>query len=179
MQIRLASITVDDQEKALGFYTGKLGFVKRADIAMGPIRWLTVSSPEGADGVELLLEKMDFPPSQIYQQARFNAGIPAVAFTSSMVSGILDQTAAATQNITRGRPGDMFLRSSATRRANQSPALSLACPAPFVKIFGFSEDPNQFYISDRLIPLTRGGSRSSRTLGGDAVDADVPLTNGA
>jgi len=83
MQIRLVSITVDDQEKAVGFYTGKLGFVKRADIAMGPIRWLTVSSPEGADGVELLLEKMDFPASQIYQQARFNAGIPAVAFTSS------------------------------------------------------------------------------------------------
>jgi hypothetical protein len=70
MQMRLVSVTVDDQETALGFYTGKLGFVKRADIAIGPIRWLTVSSPEGAGGVELLLEKMDFPPSQIYQQVQ-------------------------------------------------------------------------------------------------------------
>ena len=48
MQIKLASVVVDDQEKALGFYTSVLGFVKKADIPMGPFRWLTVSSPEGA-----------------------------------------------------------------------------------------------------------------------------------
>jgi predicted enzyme related to lactoylglutathione lyase len=82
MQIKMASIPVDDQEKALLFYTTKLGFTKNADLAIGPIRWLTVSSPEGADGVELVLEKTDFLPSQTYQQARFNSGIPAVAFTS-------------------------------------------------------------------------------------------------
>jgi len=49
---------------------------------MGPLRWLTVASPEGADDVELILEKDDFPPARAYQQARFNAGIPMVAFTS-------------------------------------------------------------------------------------------------
>ena len=55
MEIRLASITVDDQEKALRFYVDKLGFVKDKNIPMGAFRWLTVSAPEGAAGVELVL----------------------------------------------------------------------------------------------------------------------------
>jgi|SRR5882757_4151810 len=82
MKITMASITVTDQDKALSFYTTKLGFVKKADVHMGPLRWLTVASPEGADGVELILEKDDFPPARTYQQARFSAGIPMVAFAS-------------------------------------------------------------------------------------------------
>ncbi|HSD36409.1 MAG TPA: VOC family protein [Rhodocyclaceae bacterium] len=80
MQIRLASLLVDDQDKALNFYTGVLGFVKDKDIPMGQFRWLTVTSPEGAEGVELVLEPMAFPPSQVYQKALFDAGIPATAF---------------------------------------------------------------------------------------------------
>jgi len=80
MQIKLASITVDDQEKALNFYTNIIGFEKKNDIPMGPFRWLTVSSPEGVEGVELVLEPMGFPPSQTYQKALFDAGIPATAF---------------------------------------------------------------------------------------------------
>jgi catechol 2,3-dioxygenase-like lactoylglutathione lyase family enzyme len=86
MQIRLASIMVDDQEKALRFYTTILGFVKNKDIPMGPFRWLTVSSPEGADGVELVLEPMGFPPSQTYQKALFAAGIPATAFLTANIA---------------------------------------------------------------------------------------------
>jgi catechol 2,3-dioxygenase-like lactoylglutathione lyase family enzyme len=80
MQIKLTSITVDDQDKALHFYTAILGFVTQVDIPMGPFRWLTVSSPEGVAGVELVLEPMAFPPSQVYQKALFEAGIPATAF---------------------------------------------------------------------------------------------------
>ena len=72
MQIKLTSVMVDDQEKALRFYTTILGFVKKADIPMGPFRWLTVSSPEGVEGVELVLEPMGFPPAQTYQQALFS-----------------------------------------------------------------------------------------------------------
>jgi len=83
VQIRLASISVDDQDKALRFYTTILGFVKKNDIAMGQYRWLTVSSPEGAEGVELVLEPMGFPPAQTYQKALFDAGIPATAFLTS------------------------------------------------------------------------------------------------
>lgn len=83
MQIRLASVSVDDQEKALRFYTTVLGFVKKADVTMGPYRWLTVSSPEGVEGVELVLEPMGFPPAQTYQKALFEAGIPATLFFST------------------------------------------------------------------------------------------------
>ena len=83
MQITMSVISVDDQDNALEFYTRKLGFTKKTDMNMGPLRWLTVSSPEGAEGVELVLEKTEFPPSKIYQKARFDAGIPAIAFTSS------------------------------------------------------------------------------------------------
>ncbi|MEP7126637.1 MAG: VOC family protein [Byssovorax sp.] len=80
MEIRLTSIMVDDQDKALRFYTTKLGFVKKNDIPMGPFRWLTVTSPEGAEGVELVLEPMGFPPAKGYQKALLEAGIPATAF---------------------------------------------------------------------------------------------------
>jgi len=80
MQIKIASILVDDQDKALRFYTEVLGFAKKVDMTMGTLRWLTVTAPEGAEGVELVLEPMGFPPAQTYQKARFDAGIPATAF---------------------------------------------------------------------------------------------------
>jgi catechol 2,3-dioxygenase-like lactoylglutathione lyase family enzyme len=80
MEIRLASVVVDDQEKALHFYTEKLGFIKKTDISMGSFRWLTVSAPEGAAGVELVLEPLGFPPAKVYQSARFDAGMPFTAF---------------------------------------------------------------------------------------------------
>ncbi len=82
MQIKLSSVMVVDQDRALQFYTKVLGFVKMADIPMGPFRWLTETSPEGVDGVELVLEPMGFPPAQAYQKAMFDAGIPATAFIS-------------------------------------------------------------------------------------------------
>lgn len=87
MQIKLASVLVDDQEKALQFYTTQLGFVKDKDIPMGTFRWLTVNSPEGAEGVELVLEPMAFPPSAVYQRALFEAGIPATAFITQDIAG--------------------------------------------------------------------------------------------
>jgi catechol 2,3-dioxygenase-like lactoylglutathione lyase family enzyme len=86
VQIRLASVMVDDQNKALRFYTTILGFVKNKDIPMGPFRWLTVSSPEGAEGVELVLEPMGFEPAQTYQKALFAAGIPATAFLTNDIA---------------------------------------------------------------------------------------------
>jgi len=86
VQIRLASVMVDDQEKALRFYTTILGFVKNKDIPIGPFRWLTVSSPEGAEGVELALEPMGFAPAQTYQEALFAAGIPATAFLTNDIA---------------------------------------------------------------------------------------------
>jgi catechol 2,3-dioxygenase-like lactoylglutathione lyase family enzyme len=80
MRISLSSILVDNQDKALEFYTNSLGFKKMADIDMGAFRWLTVVSPEGAEGVEVVLEPIAFPPAKTYQQALFEAGIPQTAF---------------------------------------------------------------------------------------------------
>ena len=76
MKIQVASVPVADQDKALEFYTGVLGFIKKTDIPMGEARWLTVVSPERPDDVELLLEPMGFLPARTYQQALFEAGIP-------------------------------------------------------------------------------------------------------
>ncbi len=80
MRIYLSSILVDNQEKALDFYTRVLGFKKKTDISMGEYRWLTVSSPEGVEGMELVLEPMGFEPARVYQKALFEAGIPLTAF---------------------------------------------------------------------------------------------------
>jgi catechol 2,3-dioxygenase-like lactoylglutathione lyase family enzyme len=80
MRIDLSSVMVDDQEKALQFYTGKLGFVKMADIPMGDYRFLTVVSPEGPDGIELVLEPMGFPQAREYQKTLFDSGAPITAF---------------------------------------------------------------------------------------------------
>ena len=80
MKIKLTSIYVDDQEKALRFYTEVLGFVKKADIRNGPYRWLTVASPEEPDGTELQLALNEHPAAKAYQQALFQQGQPAAMF---------------------------------------------------------------------------------------------------
>ena len=71
---------VNDQDKALNFYTEILGFVKKTEIPMGAFRWLTVVSKNSPDGVELLLEPMGFEPAKVFQKALFDAGIPAASF---------------------------------------------------------------------------------------------------
>jgi catechol 2,3-dioxygenase-like lactoylglutathione lyase family enzyme len=80
MWISLSSMLVDDQEKALKFYTDALGFVLKTDVPVGQFRWLTVTSPEGPEGIELVLEPMAFAPARTYQKALFDAGIPLTAF---------------------------------------------------------------------------------------------------
>jgi catechol 2,3-dioxygenase-like lactoylglutathione lyase family enzyme len=82
MKIQLTSVPVDDQSKALAFYTEKLGFKVRRDIPMDEQggRWLTVVSPEGHSDVELLLEPMGHPAASVYQKALFTDGIPWTAF---------------------------------------------------------------------------------------------------
>jgi predicted enzyme related to lactoylglutathione lyase len=80
MKIKVTSIYVDDQDKALRFYTGVLGFVKKADVTQGPFRWLTVASPEEPDGTELQIALNDNPAAQAYQRAMFEQGRPAAMF---------------------------------------------------------------------------------------------------
>src|SRR5215472_4664035 len=80
MKITLTSVHVDDQEKALRFYTEVLGFVKKSDFSQGPYRWLTVASPEEPKGTELQLAPNDNPAAKAYQQALFEQGQPAAMF---------------------------------------------------------------------------------------------------
>ena len=80
MRFNLASVLVDDQQKALRFYTEVLGFVKKNDVPMGPHRWLTVVSPEDPDGVELVLEPDEHPAVRPFKQALVGDGIPYTSF---------------------------------------------------------------------------------------------------
>lgn len=80
MKIKVTKIYVNDQEKALRFYTEVLGFVKKADFSQGPFRWLTVASAEEPDGIELQLALNDNPAARAYQQAMFEQRQPAVMF---------------------------------------------------------------------------------------------------
>jgi predicted enzyme related to lactoylglutathione lyase len=80
MKIGLTSVYVDDQERALGFYTKVLGFDKKADFTNGPYRWLTVASHEQPEGTQLLLASNDNPAAKAYQQAIFQQGQPAAMF---------------------------------------------------------------------------------------------------
>lgn len=80
MKIHLASILVDDQAKALAFYTDVLGFLKKNDVPMGEFSWLTVVSPEDPDGVELVLEPDQHPAAKPFKAALVDDGIPFTSF---------------------------------------------------------------------------------------------------
>src|SRR3954471_5839989 len=91
MKIKLTRIYVDDQEKALRFYTDVLGFVKKADFSQGSFRWLTVVSPEDPEGTELQLALNDDPAAKAYQQAMAAKGKPAAMFFTDDVQADFDR----------------------------------------------------------------------------------------
>ena len=91
MKIKLTSVHVDDQEKALRFYTDVLGFVKKADFSNGPFRWLTVASAEDPDGTELQLALNNNPAAKTYQQALFQQNQPAAMFFTDDVHADYDR----------------------------------------------------------------------------------------
>ena len=80
MKIALTNVYVDDQDRALAFYTNVLGFAKKADFTNGPYRWLTVTSVEQPDGAQLQLASNDNPAAKAFQQAIFQQGQPAAMF---------------------------------------------------------------------------------------------------
>jgi predicted enzyme related to lactoylglutathione lyase len=87
MKIKVTSVYVDNQEKALRFYTNVLGLTKKTDVSNGPYRWLTVAPPEDPNGPELQLAMNDNPAAKAYQQAMFQQGQPAVMFFTDDVKG--------------------------------------------------------------------------------------------
>jgi predicted enzyme related to lactoylglutathione lyase len=91
MKIKVMSLYVDDQEKALRFYTEVLGFTKKNDFSQGPYRWLTVASPEEPDGVELQLALNNNPAAKAYQQAIFQQNQPAAMFFTDDLQADFDR----------------------------------------------------------------------------------------
>ena len=87
MKIKLTSVYVDDQNKALHFYTEVLGFAKKTDFSQGPFRWLTVASPEEPNGTELQLALNNNPAAKAYQEAMFQQNQPAVMLFTDDVKG--------------------------------------------------------------------------------------------
>src|SRR5262245_63283134 len=87
MKIKLTSVYVDDQNKALRFYTEVLGFTKKADFSQGPFRWLTVASPDEPDGTQLQLALNNNPAAKAYQEALSQQGQPAAMFFTDDVKG--------------------------------------------------------------------------------------------
>ena len=87
MKIKVTSVYVDGQDKALRFYTDVLGLAKKADFSNGPFRWLTVLSPQDPNGTELQLAPNDNPAAKAYQQAMFQQGQPAAMFFTDDVKG--------------------------------------------------------------------------------------------
>jgi glyoxylase I family protein len=87
MRIKLTSIMVDDQEKALRFYTEVLGFVKKQDFPVGEYRWITVASPGAREDLELALEPNANPAGKAFQDAMFAQGIPLTSFESDDIAG--------------------------------------------------------------------------------------------
>jgi predicted enzyme related to lactoylglutathione lyase len=108
MQVKFISVMVEDQDSALHFYTTVLGFEKMADIPMGQFRWLTVCSPDGIAGVELVLEPMGFPPARTFQKALFEAGIPAIALITADITADVQRLKARGVKF-RGEPANMGL----------------------------------------------------------------------
>ena len=94
MRIKWTTLYVDDQEKALRFYTDKLGFQKKADFSQGNYRWLTVASPDDPEGVELVLESNANPAGKAYQQALYEQGQRATQFLVNDVQSEYDRLAA-------------------------------------------------------------------------------------
>jgi len=100
MKIKLTSVYVEDQERALRFYTDVLGFVKKADFSQGPFRWLTVASPDDLDGTELQLALNNNPAATAYQQAMLQQGQPAAMFFTDDVQADYERMKARGANFT-------------------------------------------------------------------------------
>jgi catechol 2,3-dioxygenase-like lactoylglutathione lyase family enzyme len=94
VRIKLTSIMVDDQEKAVGFYTNVLGFKKKHDIPVGEFRWITVVSPDDPADLELALEPNANPAARTFQEAMFAQGIPLAAFEVGDIAGEFERLSA-------------------------------------------------------------------------------------
>jgi predicted enzyme related to lactoylglutathione lyase len=131
MQLKFISLLIEDQDSALAFYTSVLGFQKMADIPMGEYRWLTVTSPDGIDGVELVLEPMAFAPARVYQRALFEAGIPATALITRDIAAEVRRLTARGVKF-RGEPKSMGPITAVVFEDTCGNLINLVQPEPLV-----------------------------------------------
>jgi catechol 2,3-dioxygenase-like lactoylglutathione lyase family enzyme len=120
MKIKLTRVYVDDQEKALRFYTDVLGFTKKGDFSNGPFRWLTVASSEEPDGTELQLALNDNPAAKAYQQATFQQGQPSAMFFTDDVKADYKRSSAIGHQVAVDRAHRWVSRSAAVSRLRTS-----------------------------------------------------------
>lgn len=106
MQIKFVGLPVDDQEKALAFYTDVVGLIAAADIDMGQTRFLTVAGDDGFGGGQVVLESADFPPKAAYQRAMFEAGAPVLSLNTKDIRGEVARLRAKGV-VFRGEPQDL------------------------------------------------------------------------
>jgi len=106
MQIKFVSLPVQDQDKALAFYTWVVGLTKAADIDMGHMRFLTLAGDEGIEAGQIILEAVTFPPKASYQAAMFEAGMPILALNTKDVRGDFERLSAKGVHF-RGEPQDL------------------------------------------------------------------------
>ena len=106
MRIKFVGLPVQDQAKALGFYTEVVGLLKAADIDMGTTRFLTVAGEDGFEGGQVVLESVDFPPKAAWQKAAFEAGMPALALNTDDVQADFERLSAKGV-VFRGEPQDL------------------------------------------------------------------------
>ena len=106
MQIKFVGLPVEDQEKALAFYTGVVGLIKAADIDMGPTRFLTVAGDDGIEGGQIVLESTDFAPKAAYQKAMFAAGAPVLSLNTQDIRADVARLKARGVKF-RGEPQDL------------------------------------------------------------------------
>jgi len=132
MQLKFISLLIEDQDSALAFYTSVLGFRKMADIPMGQYRWLTVTSPDGIDGVELVLEPMAFAPARVYQRALFEAGIPATAVITKDITAEVRRLKARGVKF-RGEPKSMGPITAVIFEDTCGNLINLVQPEPLVR----------------------------------------------
>jgi catechol 2,3-dioxygenase-like lactoylglutathione lyase family enzyme len=152
MKIKLTSVHVDDQEKALRFYTDVLGFVKKAAFSQGPYRWLTVVSPQDPDGTELQLALNDNPAAKAYQQAMFQQSQPAAMFFTDDVQADYERMKAPKARIAVLLPrGDMF------RRRERRPRTRLRLPA-------WRRSPRNASFQGWILALDSGADASTKPL---------------
>ena len=131
MQLKFISLLIENQDSALAFYTSVLGFQKMADIPMGEYRWLTVTSPDGIDGVELVLEPMAFAPARVYQRALFEAGIPATALITRDIAADVRRLTARGVKF-RGEPQNMGPITAVVFEDTCGNLINLVQPEPLV-----------------------------------------------